>query len=78
MMVAEYYNECGYKNTLEHYDIPDTAFLTVSITLGHFLWCEKDKSFLQKRMKSDPEYFRGLSPMRTSADLRIIQQSVRS
>lgn len=76
-LIKKYYQENNCEDTYGHFHVKNTL-LTTSITLWHFLWCDKDKAFLQKRMKKDPAYFQDLPPMRTSKDLRIIQQCVRS
>lgn len=48
----------------------------MSVSLGHLLWCEKDKTFLSKKENSPPRYA-VVPPLRTPRDLRTIQQAAR-
>ncbi len=46
-LLRKYYREEGYEDSqAKNYALPPTAQVTVSITLRHALWCEKDKRFL--------------------------------
>jgi hypothetical protein len=75
--LAEYYTSLGYYNSvLNNYDIPSDAFLTVSVSLRHILWCEKDKKFLSSYVS--PPLYSIAPPLRSPADLRVIQQAARS
>lgn len=77
-MLAEYYSSLGYENTESHsYTLPENVLLTVSISLRHILWCEKDKAFLQKKDTTGHAYYVMTPPLRTPRDLRALQQGVR-
>jgi len=73
-LVREYYSTQGYRDQFDRFIIPPEEFLTVSISLRHFLWCDKDKAFLSQ--KNSP-LFQIFPPLRTSHDLRALQQDVR-
>lgn len=45
--------------------------------MRHALWCEKDKHFLKTKDHSGCPYAQICPPIRTPADLRTIQQSLR-
>jgi hypothetical protein len=72
-LLREYYTAQGYRDQLDRFSIPPEESLTVSISLPHFLWCDKDKEFLQK----NTSFYQISPPLRTSHDLRQIQQAVR-
>ena len=77
-LLAEYYASLGYENTVSHsYILPADVLLTVSISLRHLLWCEKDKTFLQKKDTTNHAYYALVPPLRTPRDLRALQQGVR-
>jgi hypothetical protein len=48
----------------------------VSISLSHALWCEKDKTFLNKKI-ADISYGESTPPVRSPADLRSLQQALK-
>jgi hypothetical protein len=52
--------------------------LTVSASLRHILWCEKDKKLLSKKDTSGVPYYAVSPPLRLPSDLRTLQQAVRS
>lgn len=58
--------------------MPPDAFVTVSTTLRHILWCEKDKIFLSKKDALGAPYYALVPPLRTPSDLRALQQAARS
>ncbi len=78
-ILQEYYRSLGYENsTAKNYSLPHDVLLTVSLTLRHILWCEKDKWFLTG--KKDPQgqpLYALIPPLRTPSDLRFLQQSTR-
>ncbi|MBP7773966.1 hypothetical protein KA071_02645 [Candidatus Gracilibacteria bacterium] len=77
-LLAEYYSSLGYENTLSHsYILPANVLLTVSISLRHLLWCEKDKTFLQQKDTTGHSYYAIVPPLRTPRDLRALQQGAR-
>ncbi len=51
--------------------------MTVSISLRHVLWCEKDKDFLNRHDASQKSYGCTTPPLRSPADLRVLQQALR-
>lgn len=62
----------------KNYSLPSNVLLTVSISLRHLLWCEKDKTFLSQKDSGNQPYYATIPPLRTPRDLRIIQQAARS
>lgn len=76
-LLRDYYRERWYEDILaKSYTIPSDELLTVSISLPHALWCEKDKSFLGQ--KNDHNFYGQIvPPVRTPADLRALQQALR-
>lgn len=75
-LIEEYFTKKGYKNPdMNIYIIPPQELLSVSIFTPHALWCEKDKTFLGKKHKKS--YGHISPPVRTPADLRVIQQALR-
>lgn len=80
-LLREYYMTQGYTDTFDRFSIPWDELLTASISLRHFLWCDKDKEFLEKKVHICPLDKGGQGgfppPLRTSHDLRAIQQAVR-
>ena len=77
-MMREYYQTCGYEDALaKNYTLPRDVLLTVSTTLRHSLWCEKDKSFLAKKDTRGHSLWALCPPLRTPADLRSLQQALR-
>lgn len=76
-IVAEYYRLMWYEHMhTRYFSLPRDVLLTVSISLEHLLWCEKDKVFLSKKEDWVPHYAL-VPPLRTPCDLRTIQQSAR-
>jgi hypothetical protein len=72
-LLADYYQEKGYEDIyLKKYILPPDEPLTVSISLRHALWCEKDKHFLYKQSLHTI-----IPPLRTPSDLYRIQQFMR-
>lgn len=61
----------------KNYIVPEDTFLTVSISLRHMLWCEKDKTFLKRKDASSRPYYAVVPPLRSPRDLRALQQAVR-
>ncbi len=61
----------------KNYALPDSELLTVSIPLRHALWCEKDKDFLEHYDAQKKPYGQTLPPLRSPADLRVLQQGLR-
>lgn len=77
--IASYYQDHWYEDKIaKNYLLPSDVLLTVSISLRHLLWCEKDKEFLSQRDANDQPYYAITPPLRTPKDLRIIQQAARS
>lgn len=77
-LLRAYYEACGYedkeqKNIL----LPDTVSLTASTSLRHLLWCEKDKDFLCSLDSNGKPLGKTFPPLRTSHDLRALQQAAR-
>lgn len=69
--------EQGYEDDLaKNYTLSSQELLTVSISLGHGLWCSKDKHFLNT---THYQKIHGhiAPPLRTPADLRALQQGLR-
>ncbi len=60
----------------KNYTLPGDECLTVSVSLGHALWCEKDKEFLGTSFDQKPLYAI-TPPLRSPHDLRGIQQALR-
>lgn len=78
-LISEYYHAQGYENTeTKSYSIPGDTLLTVSASLRHILWCEKDKTFLSKKDTSGIPHYAVSPPVRSPSDLRTIQQAARS
>jgi len=76
-LIREYYDSLWYGDTLTStYLLPEDVFLTVSMSLRHLLWCEKDKHFLWRIENSDP-YYAIVPPLRSPHDLRSLQQATR-
>jgi dihydroorotase-like cyclic amidohydrolase len=76
-LVRAYYRECGYEDSLaKNYLLPVTVALTVSLSLAHTLWCEKDKNFLNSQYQGI-SYGEICPPVRTPHDLRALQQALR-
>lgn len=49
-LIRDYYYDSGYEDELaKNYILPPDVRLTVSLSLAHILWCEKDKDFLNKK-----------------------------
>lgn len=77
-LIRGYYRSLGYEDQLaKNYVLPSEVFLTVSISLRHLLWCEKDKNFLNKRDTYDRPYYAVVPPLRSPHDLRSLQQGAR-
>jgi len=77
-LLADYYTSQGYYNSLlNSYTLPANTPITVSVSLRHVLFCEKDKNFLSSRILDHP-YYLITPPLRSSSDLRCIQQAARS
>jgi dihydroorotase-like cyclic amidohydrolase len=75
--IREYYREKGYEDALaKNYTLPPDELVTVSISLRHALWCEKDKLFLQQK-HSHSAFGHVSPPLRSPADLRSLQQALR-
>lgn len=78
-LLAEYYREQWYHNSsTNQYFLPPDTLLTVSVTMRHILWCEKDKIFLSKKDASGNPNYALVPPLRTPSDLRSLQQAARS
>lgn len=78
-LISEYYRAQWYENTdAKNYSIPADTLLTVSTSLRHILWCEKDKTFLSKKDTSGVPYYAISPPVRSPSDLRTLQQASRS
>ncbi len=76
--IRAYYRECGYEDVLaKNYTLPLDVALTVSVSLGHTLWCEKDKTFLDSQGPDGTPYGRISPPLRSPHDLRSLQQGLR-
>lgn len=72
-LIREYYRSCWYEDALaKNYILPPDEFLTVSVSLPHILWCEKDKEFLHKKLLCELT-----PPLRSPHDLRALQQATR-
>lgn len=77
-LIRAYYAALGYEDELaKNYIIPPNEFLTISISLRHLLWCEKDKAFLRQKDGSSCPYYGTIPPLRSPRDLRALQQAVR-
>jgi hypothetical protein len=77
-LIRDYYHDCGYEDELaKNYTLPDDVRLTVSVSLSHILWCEKDKAFLNTRDVEGKQYGKMCLPVRSPADLRVLQQALR-
>ena len=60
----------------KNYTLSQNELLTASISLGHGLWCAKDKHFLSAiHHEKQPGHV--VPPLRTPADLRTLQQALR-
>ena len=76
--IRDYYRECGYEDALaKNYTLPRDVTLTVSVSLGHVLWCEKDKTFLDSDGIDSTFYGQACPPFRSPHDLRSLQQALR-
>ena len=76
--VRGYYRECGYEDALaKNYTLPADVSLTVSLSLSHALWCEKDKTFLDSQASDGSPYGHISPPLRSPHDLRSLQQALR-
>lgn len=76
--LREYYRELWYEDALaKNYILPNDTLLTVSVSLRHILWCEKDKVFLEKKDPQHTPYYAFVPPLRSPADLRALQQGAR-
>lgn len=74
-LIADYYHALDYyDNRTNQYLIPSDAPITVSTTLRHILWCEKNKAFLTKKDTTGRPYYAIIPPLRTPSDLRSLQQ----
>ncbi len=77
-LLREYYRDQGYEDSLaKNYTLPKTVQITASISLRHALWCEKDKRFLGTKDSQKNPYGMVTPPIRSSHDLRILQQALR-
>lgn len=77
-LLADYYHWLGYYDVrTNQYIIPSDAPVTVSTTLRHILWCEKNKAFLSKKDPTGVPYYAVVPPLRTPSDLRSLQQGCR-
>jgi len=77
-LIRSYYASLWYEDSLaKNYILPSEALLTVSLSLRHILWCEKDKGFLRWKDTLDCPYYALVPPLRSPRDLRALQQSVR-
>ena len=77
-LLREYYRDQGYEDVFaKNYNLPSTELLTASISLRHSLWCEKDKDFLGTRDDHGAQYGCTVPPLRSPADLRVLQQALR-
>ncbi|MBP7806426.1 hypothetical protein KA057_01955 [Candidatus Gracilibacteria bacterium] len=76
--IRDYYRECGYEDVLaKSYTLPLEVALTVSVSFGHTLWCEKDKKFLDSHGSDGISHGRISPPLRSPHDLRSLQQGLR-
>ncbi len=76
--IRDYYRECGYEDALaKNYTLPPNISLTVSVSLSHVLWCEKDKTFLDSQGSDGNPYGHIVPPLRSPHDLRSLQQGLR-
>ncbi len=76
--IRAYYRECGYEDALaKNYTLPLDVALTVSVSLGHVLWCEKDKAFLDSQGSDTTSFGHVSPPFRSPHDLRALQQALR-
>jgi hypothetical protein len=76
-LIRAYYDSLWYGDTLTStYFLPRDTSLTVSISLRHLLWCDKDKDFLSKAEDGCP-YYAVVPPLRSPHDLRSLQQATR-
>ena len=77
-LIREYYSSRGYEDALaKNYSLPGNELLTVSVSLRHALWCEKDKHFLNTHDLKDLPYGQTCPPIRLPSDLRSLQQALR-
>lgn len=77
-LLRDYYASLGYEDQLaKNYILPPGTLLTVSISLRHLLWCEKDKTRLHTRDTQGRPYYAVVPPLRSPRDLRALQQAVR-
>ena len=76
-LIRSYYRVCGYEDSLaKNYILPAPVSLTVSVSLTHVLWCEKDKNFLDSQYQGI-SYGEICPPVRSPHDLRALQQALR-
>lgn len=77
-LLYEYYSLQWYEDKeAKNYIIPEHELFTVSVSLRHILWCEKDKHFLSQRDAEHRPYYSINPPIRSPRDLRVIQQAAR-
>lgn len=78
-LIATYYREEWFQNMeAQNYTIPEDSLITISISLRHILWCEKDKNFLKNKDVSNNPYYSITPPLRLPSDLRSLQQTARN
>ncbi len=77
-ILRKHYRDRGYEDVFaKNYTLPHDTQITASISLRHALWCEKDKRFLNTCDVHGKPYGMISPPLRTSHDLRHIQQGLR-
>lgn len=77
-LLRSYYKQQGYEDLLaKNYLLPKETQITASISLRHALWSEKDKRFLGTYDSHKKPYSMISPPLRTSHDLRVLQQGLR-
>lgn len=77
-LIRAYYRACGYEDALaKNYILPVDVSLTVSVSLAHVLWCEKNKTFLNSCAPGGEAYGHLSLPVRSPHDLRALQQALR-
>jgi len=77
-LIAQYYTKLWYHNSDTHqYEIPFDTPLTMSVSLRHILWCEKDKTFLSCIDSQNFPHYAVCPPLRSPGDLRSLQQWAR-
>lgn len=76
--IIEYYQSQWYHDREEKsYSLPRNVPITASISLRHAIWCEKDKRFLNTCDLHGKPYGMTFPPLRSSHDLRYLQQALR-